>query len=95
MGLADIEDIANAPADQPFAALFLAGFRIFVLVGCKPRGNDLDGLLTLLDVAIELFLGAKAGNTGCIRSLHHDEHDVIEGVAVEPGHRFEVLAEAV
>ena len=64
-------------------------FHLFVI---QNWSNDLDAFFTLVHMPPKLVLPlSEAGDHGGVRLLHIDQHDVVEGIVVEPGHGFQVL----
>src|SRR5215470_1118135 len=92
-GLADIEYVGGAESEQLALRrdrFFWSRFTLFALApdhGCQ---NE-DATLAFVDKAAERIPGAKAGDSGCVRFLPGNEHDVSETVAVEPSHCSKVL----
>ena len=64
-------------------------FLDFLFIWC--RGNNGNTMLTPFHMALKLiFPLVVSGHQRGVRALHIDEHGVVDGVAVEPGHHGEV-----
>lgn len=105
-GLADIENVADLETLDGVDALVHHRISVVVKLGLtllvnavrvaadflRCWGDDLDGLLALVDLAAELARpGLVTGNKGCFGFLHSNQDAVVDRVAVELAHNVQVL----
>ncbi len=77
---------------------FGAGVELFFLNFLFERcgRDDFNAFFATHDIPAELIAPfVEPGYKGCVRLLHVDEHGIVDGIAVEPGHGTEILRVSV